>query len=129
MTFLCLSKMSSLVRKKTPFPIQMPQSCRFGDGGDSFVMQLEENSTAAAIAGYVGTTDWRLPVYSYVVLCYQDAGCTDEMAERFMTLQDSEDQQIRLLSGHRKRLLETLHQVEKRIDCLDYLIYQMQNRK
>lgn len=93
------------------------------------MMQLEENSTAAAIAGYVGTTDWRLPVYSYVVLCYQDAGCTDEMAERFMTLQDSEDQQIRLLSGHRKRLLETLHQVEKRIDCLDYLIYQMQNRK
>lgn len=68
--------------------------------------------------------------YAYTVLQnLKDAGCTDEMAERFMTLQDSEDQQIRLLSGHRKRLLETLHQVEKRIDCLDYLIYQMQNRK
>ena len=38
---------------------------RFGDSGDSFVMHLENNSTAAAIAGYVGTADWRLPVYSY----------------------------------------------------------------
>ena len=38
---------------------------QFGDSGDSFVMHLEDNSTAVAIAGYVGTTDWRLPVYSY----------------------------------------------------------------
>lgn len=38
---------------------------QFGDSGDSFAMHLEDNSTAAAIAGYVGTTDWRLPVYSY----------------------------------------------------------------
>jgi hypothetical protein len=38
---------------------------RFGDSGDPFVMHLEDNSTAAAIAGYVGTSDWRLPVYSY----------------------------------------------------------------
>lgn len=28
-------------------------------------MHLEKNSTAEAIAGYVGTSDWRLPVYSY----------------------------------------------------------------
>ncbi len=38
---------------------------QFGDNGEPFVMHLEDNSTAAAIAGYVGTTDWRLPVYSY----------------------------------------------------------------
>lgn len=38
---------------------------QFGDSGESFVMHLEDNSTAAAIAGYVGTTEWRLPVYSY----------------------------------------------------------------
>lgn len=38
---------------------------QFGDNRDSFVMHLEDNSTAAAIAGYVGTSDWRLPVYSY----------------------------------------------------------------
>ena len=37
----------------------------FGDDGAPFTMHLEDNSTAAAIAGYVGTTEWRLPVYSY----------------------------------------------------------------
>ena len=35
---------------------------QFGDGGEQFVMHLGDNSTTAAIAGYVGTTDWRLPV-------------------------------------------------------------------
>lgn len=38
---------------------------RFGDDGAPFTMYLEDNSTAAAIAEYVGTTEWRLPVYSY----------------------------------------------------------------
>lgn len=38
---------------------------RFGDDGEPFIMQLEDNATAAAIAGYVGTADWRLPIYHY----------------------------------------------------------------
>lgn len=67
--------------------------------------------------------------YAYtVVQNLKDAGCTDEMVERFMDLQD-EEQQLRLLSGHRKHLLEILHRDEKRIDCLDYLIYQMEKKK
>ena len=70
--------------------------------------------------------------YAYTVLQNQkDAGCTDEMVEKFMALQDSDDeeQQIQLLSGHRKHLLEKLHREEKQIDCLDYLLYQMQKNK
>lgn len=38
---------------------------QFGDAGEVFVMHLEDNSTAAAVAGYVGTAEWRLPLYSY----------------------------------------------------------------
>lgn len=38
---------------------------RFGDEGDPFVMHLYDNDTAAAIARYVGTSDWRLPIYHY----------------------------------------------------------------
>lgn len=38
---------------------------RFGDSGEPFVLQMEDNATAAAIAGYVGTSDWRLPIYHY----------------------------------------------------------------
>ena len=69
--------------------------------------------------------------YAYTVLQnLKDAGCTDEMVEKFMALQDIEDeeQQMQLLSGHRKHLLEKLHNEEKQIDCLDYLIYQLQKR-
>ena len=69
--------------------------------------------------------------YAYTVLQnLKDAGFTDEMVEKFMDLQDSEDeeQQIQLLSGHRKHLLEKLHREEKRIDCLDYLLYQMNQK-
>lgn len=38
---------------------------RFGDEGAPFVMQVENNATAAAVAGYVGTASWRLPIYHY----------------------------------------------------------------
>lgn len=38
---------------------------RFGDDGAPFTMHLYDNDTAAAIADYVGTTDWRLPIYHY----------------------------------------------------------------
>ena len=38
---------------------------RFGDDGAPFVMQMEDNATADAIAGYVGTANWRLPIYHY----------------------------------------------------------------
>ena len=51
---------------------------RFGDEGEPFLMQLEDNETAKAIARYVGTSDWRLPIYErdddadYNVLQYYD---------------------------------------------------------
>lgn len=51
---------------------------RFGDNGKAFMMTLLDNETAAAIARYVGTSDWRLPIYerdddvNYSVLQYYD---------------------------------------------------------
>lgn len=51
---------------------------RFGDKGDPFMLQLNGNDTAAAIARYVGTSDWRLPIYEddedadYDVMQYYD---------------------------------------------------------
>lgn len=51
---------------------------RFGDDGEPFRMQLSDNETAAAIARYVGTSDWRLPIYErdengdYDVMQYYD---------------------------------------------------------
>ena len=51
---------------------------RFGDNGEAFMMTLLDNETAEAIARYVGTSDWRLPIYErdpdadYSVLQYYD---------------------------------------------------------
>lgn len=51
---------------------------RFGDSGEPFMMTLLDNETAAAIARYVGTSDWRFPIYErdadadYSVLQYYD---------------------------------------------------------
>lgn len=59
---------------------------QFGDSGDPFVMHLEDNSTAAAIAGYVGTTDWRLPVYSYDVMEYYDIPSRYEIPDNSETV-------------------------------------------
>lgn len=56
----------------------MQLKVRFGDNGEAFMMQLLDNETAAAIARYVGTSDWRLPIYErdadadYSVLQYYD---------------------------------------------------------
>lgn len=50
----------------------------FGDSGDAFMMRLEDNDTARVIARYVGTSEWRLPIYErdddadYSVLQYYD---------------------------------------------------------
>ncbi len=38
---------------------------RFGDSGSPFTLHLYDNDTAAAIAGHVGSADWRLPIYHY----------------------------------------------------------------
>mgnify|MGYP000024236617 FL=1 len=58
----------------------------------------------------------------------EDAGCDSKFAERFMALEQSGQyrEQLRLLSDHRRQLLDRLHREERRIDCLDYLAYQIE---
>lgn len=66
--------------------------------------------------------------YCYsVIQNLKDAGCTDEIIAEFMSLQGYDAAgQLRLLTLHRKHLLERLHASERQIDCLDYLLYRMQ---
>ena len=56
-----------------------------------------------------------------------DAGCGPELVRQCVVLaqQKETSELIRVLSRHRKILLDTIHQSEKRIDCLDYLIYHL----
>ena len=57
-----------------------------------------------------------------------DAGCDSKTVELFLAYgkEGNLSKQLSLLSCHRKHLLEIVHQEEKRIDCLDYLVYQLQ---
>lgn len=59
-----------------------------------------------------------------------DAGCSPETVCQCMALAQKRDQAelMRVLSLHRRTLLDTLHQSEKRIDCLDYLIYMLEKQ-
>lgn len=66
-----------------------------------------------------------------VIQNLKDAGCDNEMVERFMELGEKGNtgEQMDLLARHRRLLLDRVHTEEKRIDCLDYLVYQMQKKK
>ncbi|MDE7261661.1 MAG: hypothetical protein K2N78_06330 [Oscillospiraceae bacterium] len=60
-----------------------------------------------------------------------DAGCGSDTVQQCMDLVKKREcsELLRLLSRHRRELLDTVHQNEKRIDCLDYLIYQIEKQK
>ena len=62
-----------------------------------------------------------------VVQSLEDAGCDKKTIAQFLFLQAEGRQEacFRLLAKHRQKLLVTMHKDQKRIDVLDYLIYQI----
>ncbi|HIR18297.1 MAG TPA: hypothetical protein IAD35_09625 [Candidatus Caccocola faecigallinarum] len=61
----------------------------------------------------------------------KDAGCCDEFVVKFLELgrDGKEKEQGRMLSRHRAELLERLHESQRQIDCLDFLIYKRRRDK
>lgn len=61
----------------------------------------------------------------------RDAGCDLELAKQVLALEQAGQyqEQMRLLSAHRRQLLDCLHREERQIDCLDYLVYQLEKRR
>ena len=59
-----------------------------------------------------------------------DAGCGEEATKRCMSLaRENEWSKLREeLAKHKRDLLAALHTSERQIDCLDYLVYEI-NRK
>ena len=58
----------------------------------------------------------------------EDAGCDKQTKEKCMALFQSGNLRgiLPLLSNYRKDLLSTVRSRQKKIDCLDYLIYKIQ---
>ncbi|MBQ5311136.1 MAG: hypothetical protein ILP19_03730 [Oscillospiraceae bacterium] len=54
-----------------------------------------------------------------------DAGCDDELISRYELLSGDRRQQQKLLSLHRKELLDEVHDKERCISRLDYLLFMM----
>ncbi|WP_101553053.1 hypothetical protein [Anaerotruncus massiliensis (ex Togo et al. 2019)] len=57
-----------------------------------------------------------------------DAGCGPDLIARFLDClrEGGRKDQLKMLSGHRDALLDRIHRDERRIDCLDYLIYRIE---
>lgn len=55
----------------------------------------------------------------------KDAGCSEKTAEQFFELKvkGKIESQLKLLSKERSVLLQNVHVSQKKLDCLDYLIY------
>ena len=62
-----------------------------------------------------------------VIQNLKDAGCDRKIIECFMECMARDDfnGQLRLMKEQRKCLLDRVHKNEKQIDCLDYLVYQI----
>lgn len=60
----------------------------------------------------------------------RDAGCDEETVGKCMALAAENDREelLRLLSVHKRGLLETIHSRQKEIDCLDYLVFMLKQK-
>ena len=63
-----------------------------------------------------------------IVLNMKDAGCSEETIKRFLLCYQAGDikGELKVLSNHRQALLDEVHKGQKEIDCIDYLVYQIE---
>lgn len=56
-----------------------------------------------------------------------DAGCDDQTIDKYLQLADSGrvKEQLGLLARQKQALLEELHSSQRKIDCLDFMVFQM----
>lgn len=59
-----------------------------------------------------------------------DAGCDAALTQQFLALmkEGRTEEGLALLAQHRKRLLDCCHAEERKIDCLDYLVYRLERK-
>ena len=57
----------------------------------------------------------------------KDAGCAPQLIAKILALREAGNthDQLRLLTRQRAALLEKIHAAQKKIDCLDYLVFNM----
>ena len=78
-----------------------------------------------------GKTGHQSPLDDATVQNLKDAGCDDELIDSFASATEEGQKKtgLSLLSKHRAALLDNVRTNQKRIDCLDYLIYQINKKQ
>ena len=56
----------------------------------------------------------------------RDAGCSEELIEQYASAA-SGCARMCLLKKYRRELLDSIHSEQKKLECLDYLIYQLRS--
>ena len=66
-----------------------------------------------------------------LILNLKAAGLNKTLIQEFLVCWKAGEttEQLRLLAQKRERLLDRVHQEEKQIHCLDYLVYQIEKGK
>lgn len=64
-------------------------------------------------------------IHQGLIVDLEDVGCSPEVIDLFLEFKDQGrvDDLLLLLSRQRRIILNAIHQGQKRIDCLDYLVY------
>ena len=71
--------------------------------------------------------DWEILARKAVEQHLLDAGCDCEKTQQYLRLLEEGRMQelIQMLRCQRCHLMEKLHREQQKVDCLDYLIYQL----
>ena len=66
-----------------------------------------------------------------IIQILEDAGCTTAFIDQYLETKNegTTKEQLRLLIGQRCRQLECVHTEQKKLDCIDYLRYQLQKEQ
>ena len=59
----------------------------------------------------------------------KDAGCDEATIGCYIGCCGCGQDQVKVLKKHRRCLLDKIHEGQKQIDCLDYLLYQMEKEQ
>lgn len=67
---------------------------------------------------------------SLLLECLNDVKCSQEMVEEAILLDKNKDNQglYLLLRKHRCCLMEGLHEKQREVDCLDFLLYSLKKK-
>ena len=66
------------------------------------------------------------PIYEDLTQALRDAGCSKAATAQFLQMQERGDEagQLTLLRTQRESLTDAIRSAQKKLDCLDYLLYQ-----